>query len=220
MPIYTDSDDQVPRPSSRPSRFIGQSRPLHSILGSDRRVADILLWRNKTLSASILAGFTIIWFLFEVVELHFITMACYILMTLMLIFFIWTQGASFFNWRPPTIHDIQVSESTVRYMLLGVNKLLTRFYWISCGDDLARFFVALASLWILSIAGSYSSALNVLYVVFLCLITIPILYERYEREVHYIATQGKGDMKRLYKNLDTRVLSKIPRGPVKEKKYM
>ena len=61
-------------------------------------VADILLWRNKKLSGSILAGFTIIWFLFEVVELHFITVACYLLMILMLIRFVWVQAVDFFKW--------------------------------------------------------------------------------------------------------------------------
>ncbi|KAL2904792.1 Reticulon-like protein B9 [Bienertia sinuspersici] len=248
MPIYSDSDDQAPG-SSQTSRIFGSNRPLHSILGG-RRVADVLLWRNKTLSASILAGFSTIWFLFEVVELHFITVLCYILMTFMLVLFIWIQGASFFKWRPPTIYDIQISESTAKNALHRVNKTLTKLYRISCGEDFARFFVvcnkvspcqlhkelspdilfwsflyyfqALVSLWLLSIFGSYSTALNVLYAVFLCLITIPIMYERYEREVSYIATQGKGDMKRLYKKLDSKVLSKIPRGPVKQKnkKYM
>ncbi|KNA24442.1 hypothetical protein SOVF_014800 [Spinacia oleracea] len=217
MPIYSDSDDQAPGPSTM-SKMFGRNRPLHSMLGG-RRVADILLWRNKTLSASILAGFSMIWFLFEVVELHFITVVCYMLMTFMLILLIWIQGASFFRWRPPTIYDIQVSESTAKHVLTRINKVLIKFYRISWGEDFVRFFVALAIIWLLSIFGSYSSALNVLYVVFLGLILIPVLYERYEREVSYIATQGKGDMKRLYKKLDTKFLSKIPRGPVKERKY-
>ncbi|XP_021749378.1 reticulon-like protein B14 [Chenopodium quinoa] len=217
MPIYSDSDDQAPGPSNM-SRMFGRNRSLHSILGG-RGVADILLWRNKTLSASILAGFSIIWFLFEVVELHFITVACYILMAFMLVLFIWIQGERFFRWRPPTMYDIQISETTARHVLSRINKFLIKFYRISCGEDFARFFVALAAIWLLSIFGSYSSALNVLYVVFLGLITIPVLYERYEREVTYIATQGKGDMKRLYRKIDSKVLSKIPRGPVKERKY-
>ncbi|XP_057542710.1 reticulon-like protein B9 [Amaranthus tricolor] len=213
MPIYSDSDDRAPGPS-QPSKFFGRNRPLHSYLGG-RRVADVLLWRNKTLTATILSGFTIIWFLFEVVELHFITVACYLLMTFMLFLFISIQGSTFLKWRPPTIHDIQISDSTAKHMVSRINKLLIKMYKISCGEELTRFFVTLASLWVLSIFGSYSSALNVLYVVFLCLVTIPVLYERYEREVTYLASQGKGDIKRLYKKVDNKFLSKIPRGPVK-----
>ncbi|KAK9676227.1 hypothetical protein RND81_11G062800 [Saponaria officinalis] len=216
MPIYSDPDEG---PSQAASRFwLGPNRPLHSIVGGGR-VGDVILWRNKRLSATILGGFTMIWFLFEVVELHFITMACYLLMASMLILFAWTQASDFFRWRPPSVYEIQVSETTARHILSRLNKFLARFYKLSCGHDLARFFMALAVLWVLSIIGSYSSALNVIYVVFLFVITIPVLYERYEREVNYIATQGKGDMKRLYKKLDANLLSKIPRGPVKERKY-
>ena len=95
--------------------------------------------------------------------------------------------------RPPTIHDIQISDSTAKHMVSRINKLLIKMYKISCGEELTRFFVVcnnglypsklhieltphillcsflhcfqtLASLWVLSIFGSYSSALNVLYV--------------------------------------------------------
>ncbi|KAL9229250.1 hypothetical protein vseg_004736 [Gypsophila vaccaria] len=219
MPIYnTYSDGHAPGTSQASRFWLGPNRPLHTIIGGGR-VADVLLWRNKTLSASILAVFSVIWFLFEVVELHFVTVTCYILMTSMIILFTWIQASNFFRWRAPTIYDVQVSETTGRRILSRVNKMLSRFFRISCGHDMARFFVAIVLLWILSIFGSYSSALNVIYVVFLCLITIPVMYERYEREVNYIANQGRSDMKRLYKKVDSKFLSKIPRGPVKEKRY-
>ncbi|XP_074295607.1 reticulon-like protein B14 isoform X1 [Silene latifolia] len=247
MTVYSEYDVHAAGSSQAAARFwLGPNRPLHSIIGSGR-VADVLLWRNKTLSASILGGFSTIWFLFEVVELHFVTMLCYILMLSMLLLFTWIQASNFFRWRPPTIYDIQVSESTARHIHSRVNKLLIKFYRLSCGQDLARFFVvcsyvypsqllmeispdillcsflntfqAMALLWVLSIFGSYSSALNVVYVVFLCLIIIPVMYERYEREVNYLATQGRSDMKRMYKKLDAKFISKIPRAPVKSRKY-
>lgn len=56
------------------------------------------------------------------------------------------------------------------------------------------------------------------FTVFLCLVTLPIMYERYEYEVNYLASKGNQDVQRLFNTLDTKVLTKIPRGPVKEKK--
>lgn len=53
---------------------------------------------------------------------------------------------------------------------------------------------------------------------FLCLMTLPALYERYQHEVDYLAVKGSRDLKKLYRNFDHRFLNKIPRGPVKEKK--
>lgn len=44
------------------------------------------------------------------------------------------------------------------------------------------------------------------------------MYERYEYEVNYLASKGNQDVQRLFNTLDTKVLTKIPRGPVKEKK--
>ncbi|GAB4828872.1 hypothetical protein Ancab_018532 [Ancistrocladus abbreviatus] len=216
MSLYL-SDRDLDR-SVQPTRLFGRQRPLHSIFGGGK-VADILLWRNKSISGSILAGFTVIWFLFEIAEFHFITLISYILMTLMLILFIWNYAADFINRRPPSIHDIRFSEATFRYIFDRVNWSILKLYKISSGEELGHFVVAVASLWILSVIGSFSSALNLLYISFLCLATIPVLYERYEREVDYLATQGNRDMRRLYKELDSKVLSKIPRGPVKDKKF-
>lgn len=61
-------------------------------------VADILLWENKTVSAALLIGMTVIWFLFEVVEYNFVTLMCHLSITTMLVTFIWFKGAEFFNW--------------------------------------------------------------------------------------------------------------------------
>jgi hypothetical protein len=44
------------------------------------------------------------------------------------------------------------------------------------------------------------------------------MYERYEHEVDYLASKGNQDVKRLFNKLDSTVLNRIPRGPVKEKK--
>jgi hypothetical protein len=37
--------------------------------------------------------------------------------------------------------------------------------------------------------------------------------------VDHLAYKGKEDLKRLFAKVDTKVLHKIPRGPVKEKKH-
>lgn len=55
--------------------------------------------------------------------------------------------------------------------------------------------------------------------VFLCAQTLPVFYERYEKEVDYFANRSNRDMKKLYRKFDSTVLNKIPRGPVKDRKY-
>lgn len=53
---------------------------------------------------------------------------------------------------------------------------------------------------------------------FLCLATLPAMYDRYQYEVDYIVREGKRDMKKLYEKLDSKFLKKIPRGPLKERR--
>lgn len=56
-------------------------------------VADILLWKDRNLSAGVLIGATLIWYLFEVVEYNIIPLLCQIAILAMLLIFIWSNAA-------------------------------------------------------------------------------------------------------------------------------
>ncbi|KAK6119963.1 hypothetical protein DH2020_046290 [Rehmannia glutinosa] len=215
MPIYSSDSDDVPE---SPKRFFGtHEKPLHAILGGGT-AAGILLWGDKKLSAAILIGSTIIWSLFEVGEYNFVTLLCHISIIAMLVLFLWSTGAGLIDRNPPNPRAITIPESTVHWLFAEINKMLLKFYHVSSGKDLKTFFLAITFLWILSGIGNYFSSLNLLYIGFLGLMSLPALYERYGNEVDYIASKGNRDMKKLYKTIDTKFLNKIPRGPVKEKK--
>ncbi|KAL0292041.1 UNVERIFIED_CONTAM: Reticulon-like protein B14 [Sesamum calycinum] len=215
MPIFSSSEsDDFP---ASPKRLFGSEKPLHALLGGGK-AADILLWRNKNLSAAILIGSTIIWFLFEVLEYNFVTLLCHTSMILMLALLVWSIGADLVDLNRLDPQAITIPESTFRWLFAKANRILLRFYDVSCGKDLKTFILAIAFLWILSGVGDYFSSLNLLYTGFVCLMTIPALYERYQDQVDYLASRGNRDMKKLYKEIDSRILNKIPRGPVKEKK--
>ncbi|KAF3606333.1 hypothetical protein DY000_02051013 [Brassica cretica] len=49
--------------ASRFNRLFGREKPIHHVLGGGRS-ADVLLWRNKKISASFLMGATAIWAVF------------------------------------------------------------------------------------------------------------------------------------------------------------
>ncbi|PQP96659.1 hypothetical protein Pyn_39369 [Prunus yedoensis var. nudiflora] len=72
--------------------------PLHAFFGGGK-VADILLWKDKTSAATILSVFTIIWLQLEVLEYQFLTVFCDILMLAMLAIFVWHKGAQLANLR-------------------------------------------------------------------------------------------------------------------------
>ena len=53
---------------------------------------------------------------------------------------------------------------------------------------------------------------------FVCLQTLPFLYNKYEDEVDKYAGKLIRRAKKMFKRFDSSVLNKIPRGPAKEKK--
>ncbi|KAJ8753711.1 hypothetical protein K2173_026387 [Erythroxylum novogranatense] len=219
MPIYSsDSDNEV---TPRATKLFGRQRPIHSVLGGGK-VADVLLWRNPKVSAALMIGMTVIWYLFEVVEYNFVTLLCHLSITVMLVVFIWFNAADFFNWTPPGIPEIILRERTFREVATTVHakfiQTLQELHHIACGRDRARFFLALLGLSILSVIGNYLTFLNFLYLGYVCLQTLPFLYERYEKEVDNYANRLNRQVMKLYRKFDSNFLNKIPRGPVKEKK--
>ena len=54
--------------------------------------------------------------------------------------------------------------------------------------------------------------------VFVLLYTIPVLYEKYEDRVDSFAEKATAEIKKQYAAFDAKFLSKIPRGPLKDKK--
>ncbi|OVA14260.1 Reticulon [Macleaya cordata] len=216
MPRYlSDSDSDH---NQHPVRLFGRKRPLHAVFGGGR-VADVLLWRKKNISAAILIGITIIWFLFEVVEYNFLTLLCHASITTMLVVFIWSNGAALFDRTPPKIPEIILSESAFKKAASTFHSklylLFTTIYDIACGKDLKFFILAIAFLWVLSVIGTQISTLNLVYIGLLCIGTLPALYDRYEHEVDYLASRWNRDLRKQYRKFDSKVLRKIPRGPVK-----
>ncbi|KAJ8490789.1 hypothetical protein OPV22_012510 [Ensete ventricosum] len=213
---FDSASDEQPKPTTR-SHVHRRRRPLHDRLGGGK-VADVLLWRNKHLSAAIVAGATFVWFLFEVVEYHFLALMCHISIAAMLVLFIWSNLEALVHRDARRMPELVLSEEAIRGLAFFFHAKLSRLTSIADGKDLKLFLSAIASLWVVSVIGSYCSSLTLAYLGLLCLLALPALYERYEDEVDHLAMRGSEDLKRFYQKLDSRILGKIPRGPVNAKK--
>ncbi|KAL5748857.1 hypothetical protein ACOSP7_025900 [Xanthoceras sorbifolium] len=220
MPYTSSSDSE--NEIAPVTRLFGRQRPIHAVLGGGK-VADVLLWKNTKVSAALLIGVAVLWFLFEVVEYNFVTLFCHVSMTSMLLVFIWSRVADFFNWNDPKIPEIKLVESTIKEVAstfhAKFDQILSKLINVACGKDhLGHFILAICSLYIVSVIGTYFTFINLLFLVLLSLETLPFLYDRYEKEVDRLAYKAIRRAKRMLSRFDTQVLNKIPRGPVKEKK--
>ncbi|KAG2625974.1 reticulon-like protein B9 isoform X2 [Panicum virgatum] len=218
MPPHVESSSSDD--DGQTTRLFHRRGSVHKLLGR-RKVADILLWRDKNLSAGILAGATLVWFLFDVVDYNVVTLLCHMALLGMLLLFIWSNAAPLFDRRPPQIPEAIVSEKAFREIAQTAQYKLAHFvsilYDIACGKDLKKFLMVIGSLWVLAVVGDTCSFTTLLYVGFLCALTLPPLYERYETEVDHLVAKGGEDLKKFYEKVDSNVLNKIPRGPVKTK---
>ncbi|CAL0331025.1 unnamed protein product [Lupinus luteus] len=206
---------------SKVFRIFGREKPVHHVLGGGKP-ADVLLWRNKKISATVLGVVTAIWVLFELLEYGFLTLVCHLLIIALAVLFLWSNASAFINKSTPKIPQVHIPEEPVLQfasaLRLEINRAFAVLRDIASGRDLKKFLSVIAGLWVFSILGSYANFLTLFYIAFVLLHTLPVLYEKYEDQVDSFAEKATAEIKKQYAVFDAKVLSKIPRGPSKDKK--
>ncbi|CAK9134364.1 unnamed protein product [Ilex paraguariensis] len=202
-------------------RLFGREKPVHKVFGGGKP-ADVFLWRNKKISASVLGGVTAIWVLFELVEYHLLALVCHTLILTLAVLFLWSNASNFINKSPPRIPEVHIPKDPfleVAYAIrIEINRGLAMLRDIASGRDLKKFLAVIAGLWVLSVVGSWWNFLTLLYISFVLLHTVPVIYEKYEDKVDSFAEKAIVEIKKQYAVFGAKVLSKIPRGPSKDKK--
>ncbi|MCL7026134.1 hypothetical protein MKW94_012275 [Papaver nudicaule] len=161
--------------------------------------ADVFLWRNKKISASVLGGATVAWVLFELLEY-----ICSLWFATVLFVF----GYSFLEPFLQIVADLRIE----------INRALACLREIAAVHNLKKFLAVIAGLWVLSVVGAWCNFLTLFFIVFVLLHTVPVLYEKYEDQVDNFAEKAMHKMKKQYVVFDANILSKIPRGPLKNEK--
>ncbi|MFQ6632268.1 hypothetical protein Gotur_009247 [Gossypium turneri] len=225
----SDSDIDKPSESSikaKVFRLFGRERSVHHVFGGGKS-ADTFLWRNKKISAGVLGVATVIWVLFELLEYHLLTLVCHVLIFALVILFLWSNAYAFIKKSPLCIPEVHIPKDPVIELPKHLGLRLT---WLlpSSGillqEEILRsssmyvlypngisIVQVIAGLWILSIVGSWCNFVTLFYIV-------PVLYEKYEDKVDPFAEKAMHEIKKQYAVFNANVLSKIPRGPSKEKK--
>lgn len=225
----SDDDKKAHKPSSveavkdKVYRILGREKPIHKVLGGGKP-ADIFLWRNKKISAGVLGFATAIWVLFELLEYHLLTLVCHVLILALAVLFLWSNASNFINKSPPKFPEVILPEDIVLgvadALRIEINRALAILRDIAAGKDLKKFLAVIAGLWFFSVLGSCWNFLTLFYISFVLLHTIPLLYEKYEDKVDAFAAKAEFEIKKQYEVFNVKVLSKIPRGPLKDKKFL
>lgn len=209
-------------PSSQINRLFGRQKPIHHILGGGKS-ADVLLWRNKKISASVLTSATIVWVLFEWLNYNFLTILCFGLVLVMLGQFLWSNASGMLNSSPSNVPRLVLPEElfvNIATTVGGeVNRGLRFLQDVACGGNLKQFLIVVGSLFAGAVIGSWCNFISVIYIGFVAAHTLPVLYEKYEDEVDNFVSKVLDQMQNRYRNLDTSVLGNISKGKFKGKKH-
>ncbi|CAN6196844.1 unnamed protein product [Urochloa humidicola] len=157
-------------------------KSLHHVLGGGKS-ADVLLWRNKKISSSVLGVATLVWVFFEWLDYHFLTIVSFAVVLGMAVQFAWSMLSS----NPPRV---ELPEE----MFANASR--------AAGEQVIAVFFAAA------IVGSFCNFLTVIYIGFVCAHTLPVLYEKYQDQVDEFFYNMLGLVQSQYKKLDKGVLSK------------
>ncbi|XP_026662992.1 reticulon-like protein B12 isoform X2 [Phoenix dactylifera] len=165
------------------ARLSGRKRSVHEILGGGI-LADVVLWRRRDASIGIVLGMLAAWLIFERSGYTLLSFVSNVLLLLISILFTWAKAAAILNRLPPPIPEMHLTEEVMNEaavrMRSHVNMALLAFQDIALGKDSKLFYRVAISLWLISIIGGLSDFLTLVYTSLVIILTIPVLYERYE----------------------------------------
>ncbi|KAM0059960.1 hypothetical protein Hdeb2414_s0005g00187081 [Helianthus debilis subsp. tardiflorus] len=219
----SDDDNNISAMKAKVFRLFGREQPVHKVFGGGKP-ADLLLWKDKKLSGGILGGVTIIWFLFEVLEYHLLTLVCHSLILTLALLFLWSNASTFIKKSQPKIPEVSIPEKPVMEIVsalrIEINRGLAAIHDIASGKDLKKFLSVIAGLWFVSIISNCYNFLTLVYISIVLLFSVPVAYDKYEDKIDPLAEKAWIEIKKQYAVLDEKVLCKIPRSmkELKEKK--
>ncbi|KAL5218881.1 hypothetical protein ABZP36_019565 [Zizania latifolia] len=202
-------------------KLFGRQKSVHWVLGGGKS-ADVLLWRNKKISSSVLALATAIWVFFEWLDYHFLTIVSFALVLGMVVQFVWSNFSSVLSGSPSKAPRVELPDELFVNIAVAIgaqiNKFLSFLQDVSCERNLKHFVLAIIGLWAAAVISGWCNFLTVIYIGFVCAHSLPVLYEKYEDQVDDFLYSCLGLLRDQYQKLDQCFLSKIPKGNMKFKK--
>lgn len=185
-------------------------------------VADVLLWRRRCASVTLLVSSTALWILFERAGYNVLSFVANVMLLLVVILFFWAKSASLLNRPLPPIPDLEVREESVvkaaDMMRVWINHVLMIAHDIAIGGNLKLFIKVSLVLWLISYVGSFFNLLTFIYMGILFSLSVPLLYDKYQKQIDDKLIIAQKVIQTQYRKIDDNVLRKISRSSNKEKK--
>ncbi|PIN24876.1 Reticulon [Handroanthus impetiginosus] len=202
-------------------RLFNRHRTVHQILGGGH-VADVMLWRRKNLTVGILVVTLAAWVVFELSGHTLLSFVSSVFLLLFSILFLWAKSAAILNRPAPPLPHLYLSEEIVNeaatFIREHVNTVLSLSEDIALGRD-SRMFVKVAlGLLMISVIGSFTDFFTLGYICLVVVLTVPVLYERYEDYIDTHALIWYRKLQQLYARFDEECITKVHKWVLEKKK--
>ncbi|KAF5476208.1 hypothetical protein F2P56_007941 [Juglans regia] len=206
---------------SSSGRLFNRQRSVHEILGGGL-AADVILWKRKDVTLSILLVTLAAWVVFEKSGYTLLSLVSSVFLLLIIILFLWAKAASILNRPAPPLPDLHLSEEMVNevanFIRLHVNNLLSVSQDIALGKDSRLFFKVAAYLWLIYFVGGLTDFLTLSYTSLVIILTIPALYEKYEDHIDKYGIVSCRKLQQLYVKLDQDYIRRVQKWILEKKK--
>ncbi|CAI9760615.1 unnamed protein product [Fraxinus pennsylvanica] len=203
-------------------RLFSRQRTVHQILGGGL-AADVILWRQKNLTAGILVVTLAAWVVFEISGYTLLSLSSSVFLLLFTILFLWAKSAAILNRPSPPIPHLHISEEVINeaatLIRYHINALLSIFEDIALGRDSEMFIKVALSLLLISVIGGVTDFLTLGYTSLFIVLTVPALYERYEDCIDTYALKSYRKLQLLYIRFDAVCISKVRKWILEAKKF-
>ncbi|KAF6152397.1 hypothetical protein GIB67_020491 [Kingdonia uniflora] len=119
-------------------RLYGRQKPVHNLLGVENVTANVLLWRKKKISASVLTGSTTIWIMFEWLNYHFLSLIFFSLIIGMVAQFLWSNPSGLMNRSPSQVPRIVLPDELFVSIAITI-RFLAFLQNVASGGNLKQF---------------------------------------------------------------------------------
>ncbi|KAK2967532.1 hypothetical protein RJ640_030403 [Escallonia rubra] len=171
---------------------------------------DIYLWRRKSLSMAVLVVATATWVLLELYQFNLVSVASWLAISVLATLFIWGNILRLLGKEAARLPGMEVSEGTAIEVAYSIKECVEEgvrwMFRVSAERPWFVFAGTAAGLWVLSLIGSVSDLLTLLYLGIIEGMTLPVINAKYEYKLSEYWDRVRGQGRRLYNTIDEKLV--------------
>eukprot|EP01026_Neomeris_dumetosa_P027279 TRINITY_DN2218_c0_g1_i1.p2 TRINITY_DN2218_c0_g1~~TRINITY_DN2218_c0_g1_i1.p2 ORF type:complete len:245 (-),score=32.40 TRINITY_DN2218_c0_g1_i1:315-1049(-) len=199
----------------------GDGTKIHLSFLKNKKVEELLLWRDVKKSGAVLAVATVVYYLLALSGMNLITIVAYVMLAMIVGAYVWANAGNMIksSFKPETLlpsafkeglteKDVQVFAEkyldSINVVLSSLNRLLQ-------GSDTVLSVKVMGALFLITQVVRYFSPLTLVYIAILIAFSVPKFYELNKDKCDEYLKLAHDKIVEVYSKINETVLKKIPK---------